>query len=181
MGSATPAVQLNFVVTRNNEHEVEAFRELATSLGCKAVFSAPALNTRFVGKDKNLVQLGMAEDVVEKQKRDLIEKWLPESDEYALPAYREMLRDDVDPAQWNGRKVYPCSWPWRQTVINWDGNISVCCGAFGEDEDMGNVIDQPFNKVWNGKRYRMARRSFKRKVTDPQAGHPCTTCPGIML
>jgi len=181
MGSKTPQVQLNFVVTRNNEHEVDAFRELAASLGCKAVFSAPALNTRFVGKDKNLVQLGMADDVIEKQKRDLIERWLPENDEYALPAYREMLRDDVDPQQWNGRKVYPCSWPWRQTVINWDGNISVCCGAFGEDEDLGNVFERPFGQVWNGKRYRMARRSFKRKVEDPQAGHPCTTCPGVML
>src|SRR5690606_34609049 len=70
LGSATPAVQLNFVVTRHNEHEIDAFKRLAAELGCMAVFSSPSLNVRFVGQNKQLASLGLAPDLVAKKTRE---------------------------------------------------------------------------------------------------------------
>ncbi len=183
MGSATPAVQLNFVVTRHNEHERAAFERLANDLGCKAVFSTASLNVRFLGKDQKLASLGLAPDVLARKTREHIENWLPRNDDYALEPYKQMLetgtfRDE----QYNGTKLFDCSWPWRMSVINWDGQVVTCCGNFDPAEDMGNVFELGFARVWNGPKYRLARRSFKRALTDVQAkDNACATCPGFML
>jgi MoaA/NifB/PqqE/SkfB family radical SAM enzyme len=185
MGSATPAVQLNFVVTRRNEHEIEAFKLLAAELGCKAVFSSPSLNLRFVGQNRQLQPLGLAADVLEKKKREQVAAWLPSDPAYALKPYRDLL--DGRPAHsedYNGHKLFDCSWPWRMSVINWDGEVCTCCGNFDPKEDMGNVFasGNSFGKIWNGRKYRMARRSFKRRVDDDDArDNACATCPGYML
>ncbi|MEM9416695.1 MAG: radical SAM protein [Planctomycetota bacterium] len=181
--SETPAIQLNFVVTRHNEHEVDRFRELAEELGCKAVFSTASMNLRFLDKDKRLQPLGLAPDLLEKKTQDHLEEWLPENDEYVLDAYRDIQRGGVGhDAQYNGKKRYNCSWPWRQSVINWDGTVATCCGSFEKSEDLGDVTQQPFKTVWNSTPYRMARRSFKKKLSAEQGEtNPCTDCPGFML
>ena len=73
-------------------------------------------------------------------------------------------------------------WPWRMSVINWDGEVSTCCGSFEQADDMGNVFEHGFKKIWNGEKYRNARRSFKHKLTDEQSkDNPCANCPGFML
>ena len=214
MGSATPQVQLNFVVTRHNEHEVAEFEKLAEELGCKAVFSTASMNARFQDKDRNLVSLGLSDDLKKKKVKEHVAAWLPENGDYVLEPYRQMARDGVVPgAEWNGKKKYDCPWPWRQSVINWDGEVVTCCGNFDPREDLGNVFDPApgegpgsgpgrsaaggtgddvkpvrvrFGKVWNGRRYRLSRRAFKRKVDFQKEGIAedelgCATCPGYML
>ena len=182
LGSRTPEVQLNFVVTRHNEHEIAAFQRLADELGGKAVFSNAAMNTRFLGQNQDLHSLGLASDLLVKKTREHLEHWLPTDPHYVLKPYRAMLAGHFDADAFNGHKVMDCSWPWRQSVVNWDGNVVTCCGAFDPKEDMGNVFAQPFGKIWNGEKYRMARRSFKRRLTDEQAkDNPCATCPGFMV
>jgi len=183
LGSSTPAIQLNFVVTKHNEHEIERFKALAKELGCKPVFSTASMNVRFLDKDKKLTPLGLADDVLAKKTKDHLDQWLPENKDYVLSAY-EGLRETgtLRSEDFNGSKTYNCSWPWRQSVINWDGSVAACCGSFEEWEDIDSVIDQPFNKVWNSEKYRMARRSFKHKLSAEQAkDNPCATCPGFML
>jgi len=184
LGATTPDVQLNFVVTRQNESEVESFTRLARDLGCRPVFSAPALNTRFVGRNKNLVDLGLSEDVKARRRRQLMERWLPKDGRYVLEPYRRMLEEgaDDDPQRWNGYKLLDCSWPWLSSVVNWDGQVVTCCGSFDPSEDMGNVLEQGLGRIWNGSKYRAARRSFRRKVDADQAeNNPCASCPGFML
>ncbi len=181
--SSTPQVQLNFVVTRHNEHEREAFTQLAEELGCKTVFSTASLNIRFQDKDQKLQPLGLAPDLLEKKIKTHIKQWLPKDKSYALEPYQEILAGkSIQGDQFNGNKTMNCSWPWRSSVINWDGDVSTCCGSFEQADDMGNVLEQPFGKVWNGPKYQAARRSFKKKVSDEQAqGNPCAQCPGYML
>lgn len=183
LGSSTPAIQLNFVVTKHNEHEIEPFRELAEELGCKPVFSTASMNVRFLDKDKKLTPLGLADDVLAKKTKDHLDNWLPKNKDYVLSAYDELRETgELRGEQYNGEKAYNCSWPWRQSVVNWDGSVATCCGSFEEREDMDSVLDQSFAKVWNGEKYRLARRSFKRKLNEVQAeDNPCATCPGFML
>jgi MoaA/NifB/PqqE/SkfB family radical SAM enzyme len=182
MNSDTPQVQLNFVVTRHNEHERAAFQKLADELGCRAVFSAPSLNIRFLDRDKKLQPLGLAPDLLKARTLAHLEQWLPMTSEFVLPPYRAVMESGGRSEQYNGRKVMDCSWPWRQSVVNWDGTVSTCCGSFQQDEDMGSVLDQPFSKIWNGPKYRMARRSFRRRISETDAkGNPCANCPGFML
>jgi len=183
LGSSTPAIQLNYVVTKHNEHEIEDFKQLAEELGCKPVFSTASMNVRFLDKDKKLTPLGLADDVLAKKTKDHLDHWLPENKDYVLSAY-DQLREtgELRSEQYNGKKTYNCSWPWRQSVINWDGSVAACCGSFEEREDLASVAEQPFKQVWNSERYRLARRSFKKKLTQTQAeDNPCATCPGFML
>ena len=183
LNSSTPAIQLNFVVTKHNEHEIEPFREMAEELGCKPIFSTASMNVRFLDKDKKLTPLGLAEDVLAKKTKDHLEDWLPENKDYVLSAYEEIRETGaMRSEEFNGHKTYNCSWPWRQSVINWDGSVATCCGSFEEREDVASVTEQPFSKVWNSEKYRLARRSFKKKLTDEQSqDNPCATCPGFML
>ncbi|MBL4701675.1 MAG: radical SAM protein [Phycisphaeraceae bacterium] len=183
MESATPQVQLNFVVTKKNEHEQEAFQLLADELGCKAVFSTPSLNIRFKDKDQNLQPLGLAPDILEKKIKDHLQEWLPEDKNFALPQYQDLMEDKpVRGEEFNGKKTMNCDWPWRMSVINWDGEVSTCCGSFEQADDMGNVLEHGFKKIWNGPKYQASRRSFKHKLSAEQSkDNPCATCPGFML
>ncbi|MFK7788411.1 MAG: SPASM domain-containing protein [Phycisphaeraceae bacterium] len=183
LGSNTPAIQLNFVVTKHNEHEIEPFREMADSLGCKPIFSTASMNIRFLDKDKKLTPLGLADDVLAKKTKDHLDDWLPKNKDYVLSAYDEMRESGTHRSEeYNGKKTYNCSWPWRQSVINWDGSVATCCGSFEEREDIASVIEQSFSKVWNSEKYRMARRSFKKRLDMTQSeDNPCATCPGFML
>ncbi|MEM6393476.1 MAG: radical SAM protein [Planctomycetota bacterium] len=181
--SSTPVIQLNFVVTRHNEHEIDAFRELAESLDCRPIFSQASMNLRFLDRDKKLQPLGLADDLLKKKTKDHLDEWLPKNPDYVLSNYESIRDTGAHPGpEFNGNKMHNCAWPWRQSVINWDGEVVVCCGSFEHELDMGSALDRPFGKVWNGEKYRMARRSFKKRITDEQAeNNPCAECPGFML
>jgi MoaA/NifB/PqqE/SkfB family radical SAM enzyme len=180
--SRTPVVQLNFVVTRHNEHERGAFEALAKELGCKAVFSTASMNVRFLGQGKGMQSLGLSRDLLEKKTREHLNEWLPKDSSFVLKPYQQMLQGEFRDQEYNGKKMFDCSWPWLMSVINWDGTVCTCCGSFDSHEDMGNALQSPFGKIWNGEKYRLARRSFRRKLTDEQGkDNPCATCPGFMV
>jgi len=182
LGSPTPVVQLNFIVTRHNEHERQAFVELAQRLGCKAVFSIASMNVRFLGQDQQLADLGLSGEQLTQKTRAHLQHWLPGDPKCVLEAYQRMLEGRFNAADWNGRKMMNCPWPWQSSVINWDGAVSICCGSFDGREDMGNVFRTPFDQIWNSRAYRLARRSFTRKLPDDQAQQTaCASCPGFMV
>ena len=179
LGSATPVIQLNFVVTRFNEHEIEAFRSLAAELSCKPVFSNPSLNLRFLGQDKNLVDLKLAPDILAGRICDQLDRWLPQQSEYIIEPYRLIRDGRYRSEDYNGRKAMGCQWPWKDAVVNWDGSVVTCCGVFDPRQDMGNALRTRFSDIWNGPKYRAARRSFRRPIDD--SDNPCRDCPGFMI
>ncbi len=177
----TPRVQLFFVVTRHNEHEMGDFRALAGDLGCEAVFSPASLNLRFVGRGRNLEDLGWSSERKCESASEICSEWLPRDDgEWLAPCYRAGADRGEKGRGSRKQKVYPCDWPWRGAVINWDGSVSVCCGVFDPRWEMGNVVAEPLRRIWNNDAYRAARRSFRRVVAGP-AGKPCKGCPGTLV
>ncbi len=163
LNSRTPVVQLFFVVTKHNEHEMADFRALAEDLKCEAVFIPASLNLRFASRA---------------EWADKMREWLPSDVRWVAPWYRNGALGHHDE---NGtKKIYPCYWPWRETVINWDGAVSVCCGDYDPRWEMGNIFRDSLRTIWNGEAYRAARRSFKRSVNG-LTGEPCRSCPGVMI
>ena len=107
MGSSTPVIQLNFVVTRHNEHEKQAFTALAKELGCRAVFSTASMNTRFLGQDKQLQSLGLSDDLMKKKVQEHLKEWMPTNTEDVLSPYQEMAQTGkADAGDYNGKKVF---------------------------------------------------------------------------
>jgi radical SAM protein with 4Fe4S-binding SPASM domain len=165
---------MNFVVTRFNEHEVQKFKDLAYSLGCRPKITEPSLNLRFLVAGQTPAE---RDDEV----NALAAKWLPASDKYTIEPYR-MLRDksirlDDFGKQFNGAKMFPCPCPWTGMVISWDGGVALC-STRSASEDMGNVQTASLAEIWNSPRYRASRRSFKHP-TDLDV--PCASCSGLLL
>ena len=48
-----------------------------------------------------------------------------------------------------------CPYPWIETVVRCDGTVAACCQKLVE---MGNLAKQPFEKIWNNRRYRSLRK-----------------------
>jgi radical SAM protein with 4Fe4S-binding SPASM domain len=182
LDSTTPAVQLNFVVTRHNEHEREQFTRLAENLGCRPIFSSPSLNVRFLDRDQQLVPLGLGEDLLKRKLDEHLENWLPRDQKYVIEPYQQMRDGHFRSEEYNGNKIMNCQWPWKDAVINWDGSVVTCCGVYEPDYDMGNALQRPFHEIWNNRAYRMARRSFRKTVADePDVANPCRDCPGFLV
>lgn len=67
-----------------------------------------------------------------------------------------------------------CDYPWRTTVILWDGRVVPCCLDFNGELALGDVNRNTIAEVWNAKAYRGLRRDFKRLS---YRGYPlCAAC-----
>ena len=79
----------------------------------------------------------------------------------------------------------PCDFLWQRAVVNHDGGVAPCCSTFAPSDDMGRIALTPeelgsrtFREVWNGERFRQARRLFHGKQAEAAApANICTACP----
>jgi MoaA/NifB/PqqE/SkfB family radical SAM enzyme len=162
--SATPALYLNFVVTRFNEDEIPAFVKLARDLGCRPRFTAPSLNLRFLpleGKDGEVAA----------RLRD----WLPRNPAYVKEPYRRLLEGRTSQ---DGATRHACEVLWTHVYITWDGLVLPCSGPTRAEEAFGDLKVENLGQIWNGARYRAARRWATHPADD---GVICAHCPGQAL
>ena len=77
-----------------------------------------------------------------------------------------------------GEALTGCSRPWTEVSFDWNGDVHLCCNPSGIAEyRLGNINEQSFDEVWNGARYRYARRlCTTQKVEDNGFNAPCHTC-----
>jgi pyrroloquinoline quinone biosynthesis protein E len=67
-----------------------------------------------------------------------------------------------------------CLQPWEYVFIRANGDVAPCCALFGSDQGavMGNVLEQKFEMIWLGERYREFRRTSLTGTNDL-----CRICP----
>ncbi|HPK41759.1 MAG TPA: SPASM domain-containing protein, partial [Candidatus Cloacimonadota bacterium] len=53
-----------------------------------------------------------------------------------------------------------CRRIWTQPVVNWDGEVAVCCFDKDNDFKIGNIQQQSFKNLWHGKEYNKFRRQI---------------------
>jgi len=63
-----------------------------------------------------------------------------------------------------------CYEPWETFMVMQDGSVYTCCRG---REIMGNLLEQSFQEIWNGDKFRAYRRSIN-SFRPPEA---CRTCP----
>jgi radical SAM protein with 4Fe4S-binding SPASM domain len=137
LGQSRPAVELQFIAMRHNEHELPAMRQIAEDLGAR-------LRVKSVG-------LG---DISREPAR---RQWLP-----VQPSLRRYEEHD---GQWklagSAQGNSPCDQPWHRLVVNWDGQVTACCYDRDGAWDFGNAADG-LAAVWNGGRLQKFRQALKR-------------------
>jgi radical SAM protein with 4Fe4S-binding SPASM domain len=147
-----PTLVWNYLVFRHNEHEVEAARRLAAGIGVE--FTAGPMRTD-CGEEIFL-------PLDERLKRD--GSWIPKN-----PTYSQYSHEALS------RRVNDCAKPWKTTAINWDGYVVPCGSVYDcRTYNFGNIFEQSFKDIWNGERYRSARRALAKGAAGTQT--ICETC-----
>ena len=148
LGSRTPYIEWQFIVMRQNEHQVQQARQLADELGIDGIIFKK-------------VDFPHGEEDTETAKH-----WLPVNT-------GEFLRESPfeKPYAENGPRCWRL---WRSGVINWDGGYAPCCYLTDASDDFGNVKEHSVKQIWNNNNYLSARKLFKGEEPAAQVG--CLTC-----
>jgi len=177
--ASKPVVSLWFTAMRENLHELPGVIDLAGEHGVHEVYMQ-----RLVYFEKGLAA----------SKQSLFHRATPE--ELALVRQCELackergilfkaagtatpldsIARDFGERPWSG-----CSRPYNLTYITSSGNVLSCCFApFGhrsareyqEERVLGNIFQEPIERIWHGERYTAFRRAFE---SDAPARH-CAQC-----
>jgi radical SAM protein with 4Fe4S-binding SPASM domain len=154
LGRPNPFVELQFLVMRHNEGQIEAFRALADEVGADRRIIKP-------------VSFNVA-DWDDPDTQRVFEDFFPESEDYRV------YRHEDGKWQWKKDELAFCTAGWRSITVLADGGIVPCCRDPRGRYTMGNVADGVL-KVWNNQRF----RAFRRQMAARRDKMPiCKVCPG---
>jgi len=149
LGYSTPHLEWQFIVMRQNEHQMEEARQLANEMGLNSV----------IFKKVDFPH-GMNDN-------EEAERWLPRDN----PDY---LREDpfFKPYKEDGHRCWRL---WRSAVVNWDGGLAPCCYLTDKSEDFGETTENSLKEIWNNDSYTTARGLFQENRT-PEKWVGCMSC-----
>ena len=149
LGSKTPHIEWQFIVMRQNEHQIDEARGLAAELGVDSLVFKK-------------VDFPHGEDDPAEA-----ERWLPRQ-------HPEYLRVDpfYKPYQEDGQVCWRL---WRTAVINWDGGFAPCCYLTDKTQDFGDLNESSVKEVWNNAKYTTARGLYKKDFI-PEEWVGCLDC-----
>ncbi len=124
-----PLLRWQFLVMKHNEHEIEAIKKLSKEMGVDKL-------------ELKTVQIYSQED---------IEKFLPQN-----PKYRRYKITGDDFELKFGLKNR-CRRIWTNAVVNWDGEVAICC--FDKDNifQPGNVQEDKLEEIWKNQTIKKVR------------------------
>ena len=149
LGSETPYLEWQFIVMRQNEHQMEDAEKMADELGVDSIIF-------------KRVDFPWGED-----NQEVADKWLPRRSEH-------VSEDPLDrPYKESGSRCWRL---WRTSVVNWDGGLAPCCYMTDAADDFGDVNTTPIQEIKNNEKYLAARGLFDDKFT-PTIYVGCQGCP----
>lgn len=181
LGSRIPFTRLRLVLQRDNFHEVSDLVSLAKELGVDEVYIIPLvlfpLELSHNKKEKEVLVGDLRGNIIleelmraEKLGRKLkIKTNLPliikDFGIYWGQYYAEEFKK-MD------NRI--CMSPWIQVYVHHDGTINPCCYFYAfKDYDMGNILRDEFQKVWNGEQYKCLRNAIRDGKRLPKVCEPC--------
>ena len=154
-------VRINTVVSRTNYQTLESLPDLAHKLGADGINLIPVddhcgeiLSMR--RKDIKLFNEEIAPKIAERA----TSLGLIVSDDEAYPFGQ--TEDEVRLGR-AGRYAFgyydshPCYAPWAHSLIDFNGNVYVCCMTRERIPPIGNIVKQSFKEIWEGATYRGIR------------------------
>jgi radical SAM protein with 4Fe4S-binding SPASM domain len=151
-GRATPIVELQFIVMKHNESQIERMRLIAAGLGVdRFIVKTVGINSAMPGFER------------------LAEELLPAD----LSGSRYERRADGSFAL-KGEPGCGCEYVFSTLVVNSNGDVVPCCYDIHSEHVMGNLFRQPLAEVWLGEKFRDFRR---RAGARREAVAICRHCP----
>jgi len=145
--SKTPRVVFQFLVVRQNEHEIPMVYKLADDLGVDQV----VLKTAQIYNYKHGSEL------------------MPVNERYSR--YREKQDGTFEI---KNKLLNQCWKMWHSCVITWDGKVVPCC--FDKDAHfvLGDLTSDSFEKIWRSEKYNQFRASILRSRSEIEICKNCT-------
>lgn len=142
--SKTPFIVWQFIIMRQNEHEIPTVRSKAQELGVDCL-------------EFKTVQIYKPEDLKYLPTDHKLSRYSAEGQEFELST----------------RLLNRCRRLWTQPVINWDGELSICCYDKDVIFEIGNVYDIDFYQLWTSDKMNKVRA---RILQDRQSIEICRNC-----
>jgi len=129
-GKRHPFIELQFLLTRKNQHQQKEIKKFGRQLGVdKVKIKAFQLLTN-----------------------NSAEEWLPENS-------TRYKTDANGVVRLNSKLHNHCFRMWSSCVITWDGNVIPCCFDKNASFVMGTIINQGLYEVWGNETYRKFRHN----------------------
>ncbi|HWY98356.1 MAG TPA: SPASM domain-containing protein [Bacteroidia bacterium] len=145
--SKTPYTIFQFLVVKQNEHQIEEVKALGKKLGIDEV----KLKTVQVYDYEN------GSDLIPKQEK-----------------YARYKKTSSGKYEIKNELLNHCWRSWHSCVITWDGNVVPCCFDKDAKHPMGNVRQQSFKELWQGDKYNNFRQALLRSRKEIDICQNCT-------
>jgi MoaA/NifB/PqqE/SkfB family radical SAM enzyme len=150
----TPRVEWQFIVMRQNEHEVVEAERMAKTIGVDLL--------RFI-------PVGMPYDTCDREA--VAKEWYPVTVEG-----REYSPDRVEQQFGQAHKPSPCFYLYRTMVVNPDGGVAPCCVVYKKSSDFGTLPVDDIGTLWNNDHYLSARALFSSRLAPRPQQTICDGC-----
>lgn len=72
-------------------------------------------------------------------------------------------------------RQHPCYAPWNHSLVDFNGNVFVCCMLRDQMTPLGNLTQSSFGEIWSGAAYRAVRKQMH-----PPALDACRRCDDFL-
>lgn len=131
--SKTPLVVFQFLVVKQNEHQVEEVKKLAEELGVDDVWFKTAQLYDFENGNELIPSI----EKYSRYKKNVDGKFL--------------IKNNL---------LNHCWKMWHSCVITWDGKVVPCCFDKDASHQFGDLKQQSFNEVWKSEKYQNFRAAL---------------------
>ena len=169
------SIRINTVVSRTNYQTLETLPDLAHDLGADGINLIPVDD--HCGEILSMRKRDIAyfnQEIAPKIAERALALGLIVADEEAFPFGRSESEIRLGRA---GRyalgfyDTHPCYAPWTHSLIDFNGNVYVCCMTRERIPPLGNIKDQSFKEIWESALYQRLRLKMH-----PPALSPCRRC-----
>jgi MoaA/NifB/PqqE/SkfB family radical SAM enzyme len=150
----TPMIEWQFIVMKQNEHQVEEAEKLSRKIGVDLI--------RFI-------PVGMPFEFW--NRKEIADQWYPTG----MQGRVESTHEEQQYGQ--AEKPGPCFYLYRSMVINPDGGVSPCCVVYKQNRDfakLDGVID--VRALWNNEKYVSARSLYSMETPPQKRATVCDVC-----
>lgn len=146
LAAKTPLINLQFIVFKHNEEELQEAERLAKELGV----------------DKFLVKTAQV------YTQEEAEEFLPQAEEF------RRYQQASGGLEVKGQPARGCKVLWYSSMVNWNGAVAPCCFDKDVDFEMGRAFEGgDFRRVWRSRAYMDFRG---RLLDDRQSVPMCRNC-----
>ena len=142
-----PLIDLQFVVFKHNEHEINAMKKMAAELQVdQLTFKSAQI---YSDTDPN----------------DLLPKSSRRTRYTVNNSGHLSIKSELPDKCWR---------MWHSCVFTWDGNVVPCCFDKDATHVMGNILETPFSQIWNGEKYQAFRKQLFSNRSEIEICRNCT-------